>query len=528
MPTPLCRPLFAVVFLGSAVAALRAQAPRAVLPDEVVVAIEVTDPAAAWSALLQAVGPVPTDLPDSVRALVGVGLTTLRVWLGAAPAERVDQWARGGLALGFAPAERGFEPLLALRPGDPEAAMAFVERIGGKARVEGDWVLVGRSFEACERLRRRVADGPSRWAAWPVTGERQPAARMLVDLTALRALPTARSLLAGFDGGGRFLFGSLAVALDGAERAQLELDGGDALHLRALVSAGHGGGVWSRLSPGRGAPRAVLAAPADALGMVALDRSVHALFMNLAALLREPDVVAAQGFLSIADQVDGAATSFVDDLLGGLRQPWTLYVLPVTPVAAEDERAAPRLQLPGFALVAPIDDPEVETILRRMAQLFLVIANAERAQAGKKPFTMRPERGEHGSGFVAEPTPWRGPGEQPVEYGLSPTLLFGHGHVVLGSTQAAATAMLAQAAASATVAIAGDRLTLHGPAAAAAAQQNRGPLVVARMLDEGETPPVAERFWDTFAAIARAMAVELTAQVGVDTTEVVLTLRRQP
>lgn len=527
MPTSSSRPLLVVAFLVGVAASLPAQAPRAALPDEVLVVVEVTDPGAAWSAVLQAVGPVPPDLPESVRALLGVGLTTVRLWLGASPAERIEQWARGGVALGYAPAEHGFEPLLAMRPGDPAAAVAFVERIGGKARIEGEWVLAGKSLAACERLRRRLVDGPARWAAWPVAEASPAAVRVLADLQRLRALPTSRPLLPGLDGGGRFLFGPLAVAIDASERAQLELVGGDALQLRARLFAGHGGDHWSRLSPTGGQARSMLAPPTGALGMVALDRSLHALFADLQAFLRESDVLAAQGFLSIADQIDGAATSFVDDLLRGLKQPWTLYLLPAAAIDAEQEPTAPRLRLPGFALVAPIDDPEVETILRRMAQLFVVIANAERAQAGKKPFVLRPERGEHGSGFVAEPTPWRGPGQPPVEYGLSPTLLFGHGHVVLGSTRAAATALLAQAAAGATATLVGDRVTLHGPTLAAAALQNRGPLVVARMLDEGETRSVAERFWDTFVAVAAAISVELTSQVAADAAEITVTVRRQ-
>lgn len=526
MPTSSSRHLFAVAFLGIAVTS-PAQALRAALPDEVVVALEVNEPVAAWSALLQAIGPVPSDLPETVRTLLGVGLTTVRVWLGGAPTERLDQWARRGLVLGWAPAEHGFEPFLVLRPGDPAAAVAFVERLGGKARSDGGLVLAGRNLAACDRLRRRVADGPSRWAAWPLAGERSAAVALHVDLAALRALPAARPLLAGLDGGGRFLLGPLAAAIDAAERARLDLDGGEALRLRVLLPAGHGGGVWSRLSPSGGAPRAAVAAPAGALATVALDRSVHALFADLQAFLRESDVLAAQGFLSIADQIDGAATSFVDDLLAGLRQPWTLHLLPVPPDDAAGERAAPRLQLPGFALVAPSDDPAVETILRRMAQLFVVIANAERAQAGKKPFVLRPERGDHGNGFVAELLPWRGPGDPPVEYGLSPTLLFGHGHVVVGSTRAAASAMLAQAANGTTVAVQGDRIALHGPALAAAVAASRSPLVVARMLDEGEARSAAERFWDSFIALAAAVALELTARVDADRTEVVLTVRRQ-
>jgi hypothetical protein len=340
----------------------------------------------------------------------------------------------------------------------------------------------------------------------------------VLDLDALRSLPGRRPMaLAGLDAGGRLFVGPWASALDGGATAELTISCDDALRIALHVAAAPQE-PWRALLAA-GGPRTIPRPPADALAVLALDRSLRTFYQRLADLLAADDVVAAQAALAVLDQVDGR-TSFVDDLLGGLQEPLTAYLLP-TP-RPED---GPRLLLPGLAVTAAMTDPGVERILQRTFQLLLLIANGERAQRQLKPFVATAVRGEV-HGLCAELLPWRGPGDPPLEHGLSPTLLFGHGHAVLASTRAAAEQLMQVIASGAAATVDGDLLELRGPAIAAAIAANRAPLELARMLDEGEDEVAARRFFDVLLAVTQSLhSLRVTARQDGGQVELALEVR---
>ncbi|MCA8953112.1 MAG: hypothetical protein KDE27_26610, partial [Planctomycetes bacterium] len=307
---------------------------------------------------------------------------------------------------------------------------------------------------------------------------------------------------------------AVAPAADGAENV---------VRLTAAVDGSAHGTRWAGLLTAAGDAR-LPSAPPGSVAQIAFGRSVGALLRAPAEYLGSGEQLALQSFLSIADAIDGPQTSFTADLVGGLAEPWVLTVL--GPVAGEGPHSP--LVLPRFALSAGIADAEVETVLRRAAQVFAVIANGQRAQQRKLPFVVRNARTAHGRGLVAEPPVWRGPGLPPVEDALTPALLFGAGHAVLASTLDAAEAVLAALAQGRPAPGGGDHIRIDGGAVASALAANRGPLELGRMLDEGDSASEAARFVDIVLAVAAATArLELAIDYGDGATTLRLELERR-
>jgi hypothetical protein len=533
----------------SLLAAVAAQRPlRGMLPDDVVAVVETDDAGAAAGRLLDALGAVPKELPEAVRTEIAVALTGARLWLGEAPGELGRQLAAGGAAIGIAPRDGGRPEWCAvLRPGDRKAAEQFLARFGDRIAVTAadDLLLLAGSPALRDRLLAQAKNDGGRWAQWPDAdvpkAEPKAGLRALVDLAQLRAMARRSSPLADpstdplarLDGGGRWLLAPLLPALLHGEHLVAELDGGPPLRLalRATSPAESPAespvGPWRELLPKQHQERAILAPPDGTLAVLALDRSVRALLAHPARFLRPAEVANAQAFLSVADRLAGARTSFVDDLLGGLGEPWTLYVLRG---AEPDDGALPELLLPSFA-VATTATAAVEPILSRAAQALLLIANTERAQRRQLPYVLRAVRddGDGVRGLEAALPDWRGTGRPPTAQGVAPALLFGHGHVVLATTTDAARALLAQAAAGRTAKVRGDLLQLFGAPCAAAVDRDLLPLVLGRMLDEGETEVAATRFFQVLAALLTALdRVELRACAAGGATAVELGLWRRP
>jgi hypothetical protein len=480
------------------------------LPETTLAAVATATPVPGWRAFAAALGDVPAGLPADVVGWLGVGFVAVRHTLGGAPEPALERLARGGLVAGWWPAAGGLQAGLVLRPGDMAAAAAWCERFAatGLARCDGDLLLLATSRAACEQLSERT-DG--RRGAMLLTGA--PAAGDLlhggVDLVAVRQwlgdrMPPAASGLP------RLALAPFAHALRHGRHLDLRLHADRAVELSATVDASFVGTPLGELSVGS-------AAPADpesgSVLRLVLDRSWRRLLALPERFLDDADVTAVRGFLSIADALDGAATSFVDDLLGGLVEPIVFEVLaPVPGGEGVDVAAGPehppepaRVHLPGIVLTAPMALPAVEAVLRRMAQALATVATATQMQAGRPGFRLRPVAIDGARGFTAEPPPWRGPGAPPIDATLSPTLLCGRGHAVVASTFAAACTAFARLPTPPAAAAAGDALVLHGDALAAVVQQNRAVLELARVLDEGETPAEAQRFFDVVAAVAAAV-----------------------
>jgi len=466
--------------LWLAAAAAAQQDLRAFLPDDSLAVVAVGDPRGAVRALHAAVGDVPKGLPPEVAALVGTGLVVMRTLLGGDVDGFVERLAAGGAALAVVADGERARSLLVLRPGDLPAARAWFAARGEGVYAEtaGDLLLVAANREGCARLRAGVEKPGSRWVG-AATGAAVLSGT--VDLAAVRTRLGDRAVrVAALDGGGRFLLAPVAHALETGTALRFAVHGGEVLTLQADVDAAVVGSKWEGLLAANGEPRAMLPLRPDGVALLTLDRSLRALLANAERFLGESDQLGVKSFLSIAEALDGASTSFLDDLLGGLREPFTVHVLPVAP-GADGEPESP-LQLPGLVLTAPIADAAVEPILSRMAQVLATIANGERAQRGRRPFVLRALRSELGKGFVAEAPEWRGPGLPPIEAALSPTLLCGHGHMVLATTTVAAEQVLGAAAAGKTQQVAADLAIVRGPQLAAVLTRSRAALELGRTL----------------------------------------------
>ncbi len=486
------------------------------MPDTAVAVVRCVDPPAAVTALLAALGPVPAGVPDAVRAQLGIGITMVRAFCDGDVGAFADRMARGGAALGFELAAGGPQPVVVLRPGDAAAARRWCgeHASGWRVRAHGD----------CLVLTRGDATAGAATGRWGTESFGEAAAlQATIDLAPLRVAAGSQwPAWERLDGPARVLLAPIVHALGSGTRCSLALHAADGLRLCASIDASVRGSPLGALLPAV-APHAELSLPADGVASLRLDRSFTQLLRTPQQFLDPAQAVVAQSFLSIADGIDGASTSFVDDLLGGLVEPFVLHVLPPEP---EADGPVPLLQLPGFALVAPLRTAAAGELVLQAARMLATIANVERQQRGRAMFLVRPMRTETGHGLVAEPGPWRGPGAVPLDLALSPTVWIERGYVVVASTHAAAMRVL-QSPGEVPQSPSGDHLLVRGAPLAAWLAANRPVVELGRMLDEGEDRAAASRFFDLVQAVVAALhSVQWSLDVGDDVTRAELVLER--
>ena len=524
----------AASFLALSAFALPGQAApdRTMLPDAALVALEIADPPAAVRALLKALGPVPADLPATTRAQISLGLVGLSVTLGSTPERWAQRIAGGGAVVGWMP-HRGKAVAVAItRPGDLVAASGWCERVLGRGHHDlvGEHLLLASAPGALPKLREHLDTRASRWAkvasAPAIVGQAPAIVRAIVDVGGLRdQLQGAWPGVAKLEPGSRWLLAPFVGWLEDATWARASLAVDDGIHIEATADASVRGREVGGLLVD--VPRPLPRCGEDVVLSLRFERSLHRLFAESAKFLDEDGVLSLQEFLSIADGLDGPATSFVEDGLGGLGEPLDLLVFGTPPVEPQEERAP--LLLPQFAFVTSIRGEQTEAMFTRMVRIFGTIVNAERQQQGKSAFLVRSRRGEDGvgRGIVAESRAWSGTGKPPLEQHLTPTIWFERGHVALASTQQAAIRAIDAACAAAPGASRGDRMRVHGPALAAVLRNNHRVLVMSRMLDEGELPEPADDYFRVLESVAAAIGVlEVSCTAQDEETKFGVTLRR--
>jgi hypothetical protein len=502
------------------------------VPDAAVAVATVADPSVVARSLTELLAPVPVGLPADLVTRLGVGLTALRVALDGSTAAWLQRMAGGGLVVAVLPPAVGvdWQWLLLTRPTDVAAADAWCAAHGERLHrtVLGDLLVLGPNAAVVEQVRAREATVSGRWSA----SDAVPAAAITpgiaarIDLTALRSWLGPRApMLERLGGAARFVFAPIVHALTAASWLQLDLRAdASRLHIGVQADASLLSVPYSALLANGAGSTARPTLPADGLLSLTLDRSLRALLDEPGRFLAADDVQSVQGFLSIADALDGPRSSFVTDLLGGLREPITLQVLPRA--AVDDESELPPLQLPEFVVSVVVADERAIDVMFRTARVLATIVNAERAQRGEAPFLMRRLQDGNGHGLVAEPPPWRGPGRAPVDRQLSPTLWVGGGRVALASTVRAAQAAVVRPLAPA--AVTGDAVVLRGPAIAAAIAGSRSALALGRMLDEGEDRAEAQRFFAALIAVTETIAeLRLGVVLEAATTQFELELERR-
>ena len=512
------------------------------LPADTLFALELGDPLGSARRALALVEALP-DPPTRLRA----GLTLLPLAARA---------ALGGVAwedaiLAFAP-HRAVLALVAVE-GAPVpvfvAELDPVDRADGlrsrllarfaanaEVREAGGHLLASVAPTALDSVARALRGESAQLASHPWFADRTGPVPTSIDLRAwfnldaLRALDRdARTLWARLDGGGRFILGPLAAAIDDAQRLEVGVSfGAAAVEITALADGSpfapdpaHDAIAAVLFGAGR-ASRSLPPSPAGTLATVALDRGLRGMFAHTDELFGEDAAVGTKSFLSIADLLVGG--SFVDELLPTLGEPWTLFVTDAPP---PDDEGGPGLDLPGFVLVAGIDDrARAEPLLRRGLGTFAVAAGAERSRKGQVPFALRTWR-EDGDALVLsfEPRAWRGPEPAPVDMRFSPTLVLGADHLVFGSTaDAAERAVRAlRAGPGTTDVIRGDRLQVDPSAIARYLGRNLELAVLDDVLKRGVAPRTARReFGDVMAVLAGIANLELELEHGEGTSRLVL------
>ena len=331
------------------------------------------------------------------------------------------------------------------------------------------------------------------------------------DLEHQRAFLHARKDAAweGLDGAGRLLVGPLAAWLDRAQSMSGSLEIGSATNAnRVLASidfapadavAGHP--AHALLGP---APAKVAKLPADGIARLVLSRSLVALFETPERLLREDDAAKFASSRSILDAL-AVGRSFAKDLIPALG-PLALYVLEQS-VDAKPQGAAPRprLTLPVFVMTAEMRSPAGQKLLERLFDAIATISFFERAQQNKPVFERRVEQVDGFTVRTLAIDEWRGPAAPPVEVGLTPTLLFAHGHAILASTKEGALRLAIALAARERDLIDGDALVVRGAPLARLVGVNRAIVTLGRLFDEGESLVDAQWFADALADVAAAI-----------------------
>ena len=489
--------------------------------EEILAMVTLQDGPATLGALGRALGPVPGGLPLEIRTGLGLAWLGLRARLGRPHDELVNLLVPGPAVLAVVVRDGRPVPLFTSRVLDPEAVSSLLEEFPDiPGVVAGEVLAVGPEARGLDSLLPGLSDPGA-----------EQGLRIHADLHQLRALGGLgdRSISQGLNGGMRFLFGpwvriwERAGSLDGEVVATEP-----GVELRVRLDATMVGDPWQELTARGNAPRLAPAPPGDTVAFFSLDRQLLGLFGNLRQMLSEEDVASAQSFLSGVDQLMGGA-SFVQDLLGSLAEPMHVYVLDPEEHLPPGER--PHIRLPSLALVAQLRDGSTRTvknILERTARFLLLVTNAQRTMNDQTPFRLRRESGDGFAGLVAEPMEWRGPGSPPTEHGLSPTLLFAHGHVVLATTRGGAMSILGSLSEGRTVELIGDHLEVRGPALARVLRRNQSVLQMTRVLDQGETLAESKRFWQTVNAVLDAFpSIRLEVRSDGDETHASLSVRRR-
>jgi hypothetical protein len=487
----------------------------ALVPDEALFVAIAADPPGVVDAVAGAVGSVPPGLPADVVAGIGAGLTVAQIALQGSVAEWAARTMPGGVAVAIVPGPSGPLALAVSRPVDPDATLRWFATHARAVHVavEGALLLASNRPEGLALMRERAGGAGGGWARFDFDfdfGGDGVGLQGAIDLAGTREVLGERwPRIERLDGAGRVLLAPMLEALTRARWLRFGLSAARGLRLSARADAGPDPDGFGRLVARGAAGRDVAPLPDGGLALLTIDRSLRTLLGDPESFLSEQGILGVQGLLSIAEVLDGPRSSFVDDLLGGLEEPFALHALPAGLPA--DEPVAPLL-LPGLALSAPVAEVGVEQVLFRVTQLFALIANVERMQRNQMPFLVRQRREENARCLVGLPGSWRGPGLPPIDRQLTPTVWCGDDRAVLASTFDTARRI---ATAGRSMHVCGDLLVLRGPAVAAAIERNRTMFELARMLDEGEDRADAGRVVDIVCALSRAVAeVQIACEFG--------------
>ena len=311
--------------------------------------------------------------------------------------------------------------------------------------------------------------------------ERIDAAK-LGNLRGMNGQPAVHSLLGpGIAGIGA---GASATAWLRIERDELEL-------AFAGLELPEAPSIW----PGQGRESETTPAP---LGLEqALVEGV--VYRDYAALFRDRvDLFPAETLPGFAEAIAGMALFFggrdvAEEVLPGL-SPWIRIVAAPLSYAPDP---VPEIPLPGVALVARLDDPEVRGAEVQAAfQTLIGVLNVDQAQKGEG-MTMQLRMGLEGETQITSARylpPREGDGVD-MRYNLQPACAVADGSLILGSHEELVRAVVRHLNAGRTgrgPEAPGEHLTIDGPGVARVVAANERTLVMNKVLDEGVSMEKAE------------------------------------
>ncbi len=502
-----------------------AQAPRELsgyLPPITPVVVDLVDGAACVRTALDLVENLPKGIPPAARLfLMGLPVIT-KAATGMDVVDLLEVVTPSQAMFAMYPSGQGGEPFPVLlsrvtETGEVRRLLRRVDK-GGNVHASVDaGVLTIADTRAHLRtvLQFRKSGKPTLFRDEDYRrgrAEMKPgrSVRFYMNVEVLRGkYAKAKSYWGQLDEGSRFLAGPIVRVFDLAKRVDGRLDitkTGFQLNGEANADLEQDPKQVGRLTAAGAKGRSIPVPPASALACVSLDRDIGELLHHPDRWLGEDGALGVKKSLSLADQLLGGA-SLLEDLLPNIDMPMTFFVTGSKP---DEDADLPRIRLPSFTLVFALGDEDdvVEKLLNRAMGILVSITNVQRIQSKQTRIDVRTGgRDDYRFKYVRFGD-WNASGDPPLEQGLSPTLLFAHGHGILASTIDGAVRMAETLKSGKTMKVMGDYIALRGAPIARVLADNLSVLVIDRVLKEGGTRKDSESFWKAVESVVRMLEFE--------------------
>ncbi|MCB9869940.1 MAG: hypothetical protein H6837_08795 [Planctomycetes bacterium] len=521
----------------SGCASLCAQSPRdlsACVPPDTLVLVDACDGGALARGVLKLLQPLRRAMPPELRVALGSLPLATKAFTGHTLDDLLEVMLPSQVALAVLPGARRPRIGLLARVEEGDEVRRVLARLGaaGKAKFDlSDGILTLASSDAAlahliahRRSGRRSLLGDTAYRSARPALEPGRTVRVYANLSGLRALARGKTLWERLDPGGRVLVGPVLRVADRATRLHASLRiGAGGVDLRCTFDSGLEGDSVARLRACGAEPRLLPAAPEGTIARVALDRDFGLLLTEPDAWLGEDGALGVKQLRSFAGLLLGGA-SLTGDLLPRLRQPADLLVTANSP--SEDDEL-PRIVLPAFTLVFAVDgEARVRRQLEQAMAMLVTVSNPKRIRERQVPWMVRDGRLAGYAFRSLRLEEFRGVGAPPLAHGLSPTLLFAHGHGIVSSTIDGAVRAAQALAGGKPEKVVGDVLRLQGAALAKLLRANFDPLVTQRTLAEGESRPVAAAWLRGVLAVVEALDLEVAVEPAARSTVLRIAVRR--
>lgn len=393
----------------------------------------------------------------------------------------------------------------------------------------GPWLMVTNRQELAKRVIDRHLDTPSTsladapWRASPQFGPlvlrdalkvmpNQTIATLEMDLAKTRELFSSNDLFRkqAKDFGAELLLGGILALLQNAPSMAMELN----LEPTAVATdvsfptdvAWFAESREHYVGPG---------AQGQALPLIQIDGAMASVstYRNLSELWHRAGDLFDQQVNDQIAQADSTLTTlfsgkdFGSDILGAIQPEIRMVSMPQS---WSSDQTKPSIELPAFALVAQLKDPELmRKELKRIFQSFVGFLNIVGAMEGQPQLDLMSDTSEHGPIYWAEyvvDSDRTYENGLPIQYNFSPAIAFAGEQVVLSSSVALANKLLESNLSSNTLSKKEELATntvleIHADAVYQALEANREALIAQNMLEKGHSRNEAVGEIDTLMSL---------------------------